>query len=261
MPFGLANAPATFQSLMNSVFSDHLRKFILVFFDDILIYSPSLEAHEKHLTVTLELLREHQLYVKKSKCMLAQMEVEYLGHIISAHGVAAEPSKIQAVKDWPTPTTVKALRGFQGLTGYYRKFVRGYGIIGKPLTALLQKNAFKWSPEADKAFQELKQAMITTPVLAMPNFSQPFIIETDACHTGIGAALMQEGRPIAYYSKALGPRSLGMSTYEKEMLAIIQAVQKWRTYVFGNSFVIKTDDESLKYFWNSRSLQCSNKSG
>jgi hypothetical protein len=248
MPFGLTNAPATFQSLMNEIFQPYLRKMILVFFDDILVYSRSMQEHLEHLELALNILRQHQLFVKKSKCEFGRSELEYLGHIISSEGVATDAKKVQDMLDWPQPTTIKALRGFLGLTGYYRKFVRGYGVISKPLTVLLKKNGFKWDIAASKAFEELKQAMTTTPVLALPDFTQPFVVETDACDVGIGAVLMQQGRPLAYISKALPPRKLGLSTYEKELLAIVYAVQKWKTYLYNNRFTIKTDHQSLKFF-------------
>ena len=142
MPFGLTNAPSTFQALMNRVFKPYLRKFILVFFDDILVYSPSLASHLKHLQVTLQILRKNTLYVKKSKCIFGVKEVDYLGHVLSAQGVATDPSKIVAVREWPIRTIVKQLRGFLGLTGYYRRFVKHYGQISKPLTDLLKKMLF-----------------------------------------------------------------------------------------------------------------------
>ena len=142
MPFGLTNTPSTFQALMNRVFKSYLRKFILVFFDDILVYNPSLAAHLEHLQVTMEVLMKNTLYAKKSKCIFGVKEVDYLGHVISAKGVATDPYKIVAVREWPVPNTVKQLRGFLGLTGYYRRFNKHYGQIGKPLTDLLRKNAF-----------------------------------------------------------------------------------------------------------------------
>lgn len=148
MPFGLTNAPSTFQSLMNSVFKPYLRKFIMVFFDDILVYSSDLKTHLQHLQVTLNILRQHQLYARMSKCIFGSKEVEYLGHIISEQGVSIDPKKINAMVDWPTPGSVKVLRGFLGLTGYYRRFVKGYGQIRKPLTELFKKNAFSWSSMA-----------------------------------------------------------------------------------------------------------------
>jgi len=205
MPFGLTNAPATFQCVMNEVLQPFLRKFVLVFLDDILIYSKTLDDHVTHLRAVLEKLQSHQFYLKRSKCSFAQSHIDYLCHIISQHGVATNPSKTQAMQAWPIPTKVTELRGFLGLTGYYRRFVRNYGIIVKPLTQLLRKKQFIWTIEATPAFNALKQAMAQTPVLQLPDFTQPFVVETDACSTGIGVVLMQGGRPIAYLSKALGP--------------------------------------------------------
>ena len=227
MPFGLCNAPSTFQAVMNSIFRPYLRKFILVFFDDILVYSPNWNQHLDHLRITFELLKQHQFFLKLNKCVFGKQELEYLGHIISSQGVKVDISKIQAMLEWPRPTNVSELRGFLGLTGYYRKFVRNYGLIAQPLTCLLKKGQFKWSEEAELAFQQLKTAMTTTPTLAMPNFNEPFFIETDASGDGIGAVLSQQGRPIAFMSKALGTAKRSWSTYAKEMLAIIHAIQTW----------------------------------
>ncbi|KAL3504668.1 hypothetical protein ACH5RR_034509 [Cinchona calisaya] len=187
MPFGLTNTPATFQSLMNEIFKDELRKTILVFFDDILVFSPDLENHKKHLKNVFEILKKNQLVAKKSKCTFAQKQVEYLGHIILEEGVSAE-----CMIYWPKPENLKQLRGFLRLTGYYRRFVSGYGAIAKPLTEMLKKDNFKWSEKSEKAFERLKLTMSTTPVLALPNFSKSFIIETDACYGGLGAVLMQD---------------------------------------------------------------------
>lgn len=252
MPFGLTNAPASFQGLMNEVFSQYLRKFVLVFFDDILVYSKNEIDHEEHLRAIFDVLRSNKLFVKRSKCEFNSRQVDYLGHIISEKGVSADYTKIKAMIEWPQPANIKALRGFLGLTGYYRRFVKNYGIISKPLTQLLKKGAFCWNSEANKAFNQLKTAMSETPVLALPNFEKTFIIETDACKNGVGAVMMQDGRPIAYMSKALSPKHLGLSTYEKEMLAVIMAVQKWRAYLLGHQFIIKTDHEALKYLMEQK---------
>jgi hypothetical protein len=149
------------------------------------------------------------------------------------------------MQDWPIPTTATELRGFLGLTGYYRKFVKNYGIIAKPLTLLLTKKGFSWNDQAQAAFEQLKESMVNTPVLSLPNFDKPFSIETDACATGIGAVLVQEGHPVAYFSKALGIRNQQLSTYEKEFLAVMMAVDKWRAYLQRGPFVILTDHKSL----------------
>ena len=247
MPFGLTNAPATFQCIMNEILAPFLRKFVMVFLDDILIYSPDFETHIHHLTLVLDKLRENQLFMKASKCSFAQTKLEYLGHIISDKGVATDPSKIEAMITWPVPTTVTALRGFLGLTGYYRKFVQHYGLIAYPLTQLLRKKQFQWNAQAQQAFEQLKQAMASTPVLALPDFNEPFIVETDASDVGISAVLMQKGQPIAYLSKALAQQHKHLSIYEKEFLALIMAVEKWRQYLQHHEFIIRTDHKSLTY--------------
>nr|CAD1832616.1 unnamed protein product [Ananas comosus var. bracteatus] len=182
---------------MNMIFAPYLRKFVLVFFNEILVYSKSLEEHMKHLMVVLKELRKNTLYEKKSKYTFDKMRVEYLDHIISEEGVATDPAKIEGMIAWPTPKSVRSLRGFLGLTSYYRKFIRNYGTISKPLTELLKKDQFSWSQEAQQAFETLKLAMTEAPVLAMPDFTKPFILEVDACGQGIGAVLSQKGKTIA----------------------------------------------------------------
>ncbi|GJT10314.1 ty3-gypsy retrotransposon protein [Tanacetum coccineum] len=224
MPFGLTNAPSTFQALMNEVFGPFLRKFTLVFFDDILVYSPSMKTPEDHLRMILQTMRTHKLYAKQSKCIFRANHVEYLGHIITDKGVATDPSKVEAMVQWPVPTTIKQLKGFLGLTGYYRRFIRDYALISQPLTALLKKNAFKWSQSAQGALEELKKAMMYAT----------------------------NGHPIAFMSKTLAPKHQSLSTYEKEFLAVIQALDKWRGYLLDRHFIIKTDHFSLKYLMDQR---------
>ncbi|XP_035543593.1 uncharacterized protein LOC118347680 [Juglans regia] len=252
MPFGLTNAPSTFQSLMNQVFKPYLCHFILVFFDDILIYSSDVEMHLSHLKLTFELPRQHQLFAKLSKCCFGQEEIAYLGHLISGQGIRVDLDKLKAMKNWPVPRSIKALRGFLGLMGYYRRFVKRYGAIAVKLTKLLKKDSFKWNETALTAFEQLKQAMSQPPVLALPNFQLPFVIECDASGEAIGAVLMQEGRPLAFFSQVLKGRALAMSTYEKELMALVSAVQKWRPYLLGHSFVVKTDHQSLKFLLDQR---------
>eukprot|EP00253_Pinus_taeda_P027550 PITA_27550 len=198
MPFGLCNSPSTFQSLMNHLLKPYLRKFVPIFFDDILIYSLTWEKHLQHVDLLLQLLQNHRLFVKLSKCSFGMEEVKYLGHIVGHEGVRVDPKKIQAMQDWPQPKTLNSLRGFLGLTGYYRKFVHNYGRIARPLTNLLKKKSFLWTDAAQKAFMVLKQAMCSTPVLAPPDFTKSFVIECDASGTGIGVFLMHEGRPLAF---------------------------------------------------------------
>jgi hypothetical protein len=224
-----------------------------VFVDDILIYSNSIEEHATHLVEVFSILQQHQLYVKRSKCTFAQTSLEYLGHIISAAGVATDPSKIEAVKLWPKPTNIKQLRGFLGLAGYYRKFIKGFGAICKPLTNLLRKHVqFIWTPQEQASFQALKQALVAAPVLALPDFSKEFILETDACDRGIGAVLMQQGHPVAFLSKALGPKNQALSTYDKECLAILLAIDRWRSYLQHQKFTIRTDQRSLVHLDDHR---------
>jgi hypothetical protein len=230
---------------MNSVFAEQIRRFVIVFLDDILVYSRSWPDHLAHLRLVLQILRAHQLFAKLSKCSFAQDSISYLGHIISRNGVATDADKTRAMLSWPTPVSATELRGFLGLTGYYRKFVQGYGILAKPLTNLLTAKGFQWTEQADQAFKKLKQAMTSTPVLALPDFALPFTVETDACDTGVGAVLSQQGHPIAYLSKALGINNKKLSVYEKEFLAVMMAVDRWRPYLQRGPFTILTDHKSL----------------
>lgn len=173
---GLTNASFTFQSLMNEVFKPYLRKFVLIFFDDILVYSRSWKDHLSHLNLTLEALKQSQLYVKKSKYSFAKQQLEYLGHLISEKGVATNPTKVECMKQWPRPKSLKFLRRFLGLTGYYRRFIRNYRKISCRFTNLLKKDNFHWSAEVEKAFEKLKVAMSFAPVPAMPDFSKQLLL-------------------------------------------------------------------------------------
>ncbi|XP_058755573.1 uncharacterized protein LOC131628770 [Vicia villosa] len=246
MPFGLTNGPTTFQSAMNDLLRPFLRKFVLVFFDDILIYSANFQDHLTHLQVIFELLAEQHFFVKLSKCVFAASQIEYLGHIISKGGVAPDSEKVKAILDWPTPRSLTTLRGFLGLTGFYRRFVKGYATLAAPLTDLLRSTTFKWSTEAAKAFTELKAKMTDMPVLALPDFTKEFTVETDASGVAIGAVLSQEGHPIAFFSKKMCPRMQSSSVYVREMFAITESVKKWRQYLIGQRFHIFTDQKSLR---------------
>lgn len=248
MPFGLMNAPATFQATMNDIFRPYLRKFILVFFDDILVYSQNNHDHLHHLKLALAVLLDHSFIANQSKCRFGCKQIDYLGHIISGDGVAVDPEKVKCIVAWPEPRNVKGVRGFLGLTGYYRRFIKDYGKIAKPLTELTKKDNFLWGEEATQAFQQLKRVMTTPPVLVLPDFNLPFEVECDAAGRGIGAVLMQQKKPIAFFSKALSDGNLAKSVYEKELMALVLSIQHWRHYLLGKEFVVYTDHKSLKHF-------------
>ena len=190
MPFRLTNAPSTFQALMNKVFQEFLRKFVLVFFNDIIIYSKNWGSHTEHLRIVFDILKANQLRVKLEKCQFGTKEVKYLGHVICSHGVVVDPSKVEAMLTWPKLKTPKALHGFLRLTGYYRKFIQNYGKIAAPLTNMLKNNSFDCSDKVGEAFQQLKMAMTQALVLSLPDFSKSFIVECDASRSGIGAVLL-----------------------------------------------------------------------
>ena len=210
MPFGLCNAPATFQKIMNTILRDVLDRFVLVFLDDILIFSCTKEEHEKHIRAVLNRLREEKFFGRLNKCDFYKTEVEYLGFDVGAYGVKPSLSKVQAVAEWPVPTSVKDVRSFLGLASFYRKFIRFFSEIAAPLTDLTKKGrAEVWSPEVwgvkeDEAFRRLKTAMITAPVLQLPDFDYEFTVTTDASEVSVGAILQQNfGRglqPICYDS-------------------------------------------------------------
>ncbi|KAG9458686.1 hypothetical protein H6P81_003194 [Aristolochia fimbriata] len=239
MPFGLMNAPSTFQATMNDAFRPFLRR-------------RTWEDHLQQLTTVLYTLAHHRFVANQGKCYFGQQSVEYLGYVISEEGVAIDPKKVSSVLQWPTPSTPKAVRGFLGLTGYYRKFIRDYGKIARPLTDLLKKDNFVWGPEAAQVFDILKKVMTTAPVLALPDFAKEFTIECDASGRGLGVVLMQESRPIAFFSKALGERALTKSTYEKELMALVLAIQHWRPYLLGRRFKVLTDQKSLRFLLHQR---------
>ncbi|WVZ97288.1 hypothetical protein U9M48_042837 [Paspalum notatum var. saurae] len=244
MAFGLCNAPATFQALMNDVLRPFLRRFVLVFFDDILIYSKTWADHLRHLRAVLSELRRQQLFVKRAKCVFGAPSVAYLGHVISAAGVDMDPAKVQAILDGPAPRSVRAVRGFLGLVGCYRKFVHNYGMVAAPLTALLKKDGFTWDDAVAAAFAALKAAVTMAPVLAMLDFSKLFIVECDASSHGFGAVLVQEGHPVSFFSRPIAPRHRALAAYERELIGL--------PYLWGRRFVVKTDHYSLKYLLDQR---------
>jgi hypothetical protein len=238
---------------MQATLQPLLRKCVVVFFDHILVYSTSLPEHLEHLRQVLHLLRKDKWQVKQSKCSFGQQRIAYLGHVIDSRGVSSDPDKISKVETWPTPANCKEVRSFLGLAGYYRKIVKHFGIIARPLFDLLKKNStFFWTKDTDKAFQLLKKGLTEAPVLSLPDFNKTFVIDTDACDSGVGAVLQQDGHPTAYMSKPLCNKNKGMSTYEKECLAILMAVEQWRPYLQHHEFVIRTDQKSLVHLEEQR---------
>ena len=252
LPFGLTNAPATFMALMNDVLRPYLDKCVVVFLDDVLIYSKSIEEHAHHLRQVLNAFRRHRLYAKPSKCEIGLEQVDFLGHTITVDGIQVDKKKIQAVEEWPTPTCATDVRSFLGLAGFYRRFVHGFARIAAPLTALTgAKAAWKWTTQEHTAFLALKKALTTTPVLATPDFTRPFEVYTDASQRAIGAILLQDqGRglqPIAYESRKMNDAEQNYPTHEQELLAIVHALRTWRCYLEGSKFKLNTDHLSLKY--------------
>ena len=254
LPFGLTNAPATFMHLMHQAFRPYLDRFVLVFLDDILIYSKTLAEHEQHVRTVLDVLRSQQLYAKESKCELFQSEVEFLGHRVGADGVRMMmDDKVKAIADWPTPKRVFDVRSFLGAAGYYRKFIRDFSALAAPLTELTKERVeWHWSAVQQSAFDALKQAIQSAPVLALPNDNLPFVVQTDASGFAVGAVLQQDQgdglRPIAFLSKKLLDAETRYPTHEKELLAIVHALKAWRHYLYGKPIRVLTDHHSLQRF-------------
>ena len=215
MPFGLTNAPAVFMDLMNRIFQPYLDQFVIVFIDDILIYSGSKEDHEEHLRVVLHILRENQLYAKFSKCQFWLDSVAFLGHVISAEGVYVDPQKIEAIVNWKPPTNVTEIRSFLGLAGYYRKFVEGFSKLAAPLTKLTRKEEkFVWSEACQQSFDELKQKLTSAPVLTLPSGQDGYTVYCDAFRQGLGCVLMQHENVIAYASRQLKKHEQNYPTHD-----------------------------------------------
>jgi hypothetical protein len=255
MSFGLSNAPAYFMYLMNSVFMQELDKFVVVFIDDILIYSKTPEDHVKHLHVILQRLRDHHLYAKFSKCEFWLDTVKFLGHTISGDGISVDPSKVQEVMDWKPPVTVHQIRRFLGLAGYYCRFIPDFSKIAKPMTELLKKGVkFAWDQKCDDAFHILRDHFTTAPVLAQPDVSKPFDIYCDASGTGLGCVLMQDSRVIAYASRALRVHEQNYPTHDLDLAAVIHALKIWRHHLMGAKCHIYTDHKSLKYIFTQADL-------
>jgi len=254
MPFGLRNAPATFQRLMNTVLSGVQGLKCLVYLDDIVIYGASLQEHNHRLEEVLRRIRHHTLKLQPDKCEFLRKEVTYLGHVITETGIIPDPEKMKAVKNFPPPKKVKDIQSFIGLAGYYRRFIEDFSRTAKPLTKLIKKGMkFEWTQEQQNAFEMLKEKLITAPILKYPDFNQEFILTTDASDFALGAILSQgeigNDRPIAYASRILSRAEQNYNTTEK-LLAIVWAVKHFRPYLYGTKFKIVTDHKPLIWLFN-----------
>jgi len=248
MPFGLTNVPSTFMHLMNHVLRAFIGKFVVVYFDDILIYSKNLNEHLDHLRNVLSVLRSEQLYANLKKCTFCMEKIVFLGYVVTAQGIEMDEEKVKAIRDWPTPKSVSEVRSFHGLASFYRRFVKDYSTIAAPLTEIVKKSVgFKWNDEHDEAFNLLKDKLCSAPILALPDFTRAFEVECDASGIGIGVVLMQDRKPIAYFSEKLNGAALNYPTYDKELYALVRTLETWQHYLWLKEFVIHSDHESLKH--------------
>ncbi|KAJ9515191.1 hypothetical protein QJQ45_002321 [Haematococcus lacustris] len=250
LSFGLTNAPATFERVMNDAFAPVLGKCALVYLDDILVMSKSLPEHLQHLRLVFDLLRKNKLYAKMSKCEFMQLTLRFLGHVISAGAISVDPDKVRAIVDWPVPSSLTQLQSFLGAANFVRKFVHNFSAISAPLTDLCGKLSatFPWHswPDHERlAFYELKAAVANVPMLRLPDHTQPFQVYCDASLQGVGAVLMQDGYPLAYLSKKLSSAEVNYTTGEQEMLALVTACKEWRCYLEGVPFTLFTDHKPL----------------
>ncbi|GKE99857.1 putative reverse transcriptase domain-containing protein, partial [Tanacetum coccineum] len=255
MPFGLTNAPAVSIDLMNRVCKPYLDKFVIVFIDDILVYSKNKQEHKENLKQILELLKKEELYAKFSKCEFYIPNVQFLGHVIDNKGIHADPAKIESIKDWASPKSPTEIRQFLGLVGYYRRFIEGFSKIAKPMTKLTQKKVkFVWGDKQEAAFQLLKQKLCSAPILALPEGREDFISYCDASKKGLGAVLMQREKVIAYASRQLKIHEKNYTTHDLELGAVVFSLKLWRHYLYGTKCTVFTDHKSLQHILNQKEL-------
>ncbi|KAI3707163.1 hypothetical protein L6452_25432 [Arctium lappa] len=255
MPFGMTNAPATFMDLMNRVCKPYLDKFVIVFIDDILIYSRTEKEHEQHLRAVLSLLKREKLYAKFSKCEFWLREVQFLGHVVTQEGIKVDPTKVDAIKRWEPPRTPSEVRSFLGLAGYYRRFIQDFSRIATPLTSLTNKGVkFECKPAQEEAFEVLKEKLSTAPILTLPEGTEGFVVYSDASKLGLGCVLMQQGKVIAYASRQLKDHEKRYPTHDLELAAVVFALKIWRHYLYGVKCQIYTDHKSLKYLFDQKEL-------
>jgi len=259
MPFGLKGAPATFQRIMNTVLSGLNGLKCFVYLDDVVVYGYNLLDHNRKLTEVFQSFRNFNLKLQPKKCHFVRKEICYLGHIITSQGIKPDPSKIEAINKYPTPKNAKEIKSFLGLAGYYRRFIKNFSEMAQPMNALLKKNVqFNWDAFCDESFHKLKEMLINPPILQYPNFKKPFFVTTDASDAALGAILSQrigkDDLPVAYASRALNKAEKNYSTVEKELLAIVFALKRFRPYLYGVNFTIITDHKPLIWLYKSKHL-------
>ena len=255
MPFGLCNAPAVFQMNMNQIFGWRIGKYVVVYMDDILVFSKTREEHLEHLKDVLEVLKENKYHIKLKKCDFMKEEVKFLGHVVGKSGISVDPDKIEVIKKWQRPKDKSEIRSLLGFGNYFRRFIYRYSEMVLPLTEMTQvKNPPIWDDKAEKAFQDLKNAIIHAPVLKHPELDKPFKVVCDASNFASGAILMQDGHPISFASKKFSKAEKNYTTTERELLAIIHALKLYRCYLEGTHFTVCTDHNPLKYFDNKKDL-------
>ena len=255
MPFGLTNAPSTFMRLMNEVLRAFIGRFVVVYFDDILIYSRSLEEHLEHLRAVFIALRDARLFGNLGKCTFCTDRVSLLGYVVTPQGIEVDKAKIEAIESWPQPKTVTQVRSFLGLAGFYRRFVRDFSTIAAPLNELTKKDVpFLWGTTQEEAFTVLKDKLTHAPLLQLPDFNKTFELECDASGIGLGGVLLQDGKPVAYFSEKLSGPSLNYSTYDKELYALVRTLETWQHYLWPKEFVIHSDHESSKHIKSQAKL-------
>jgi hypothetical protein len=249
IPMGLSNAPSTFQAVMNNVFRDMLDKFVLIYLDDILIYSRTPEEHAEHLQAVLQRLLEHDLKAKLSKCEFFKPNVKFLGHIVGEQGTQVDPDKVAVVKNWPRPKTPGDVRSFLGLANYFRKFIQGFAELARPLQKLTTGSSVGvWGQAEEDSFQGIKAALTEAPVLAMPDNAKDFVLVADASKHSLGAVLLQEGHPVAFYSSAMTKAELAYHTTEQELLAVLRSMEQWRCFLMDKPFTVLTDHNPNVFF-------------
>lgn len=262
MPFGLTNAPAIFQHLMNDVFREYLDVFVVIYLDDILVFSGTQEDHDRHVKLVLEKLRSSGLYAKLEKCEFDRKQVEFLGYIVSTDGLKMDPRKVSTVLTWARPTSPKDIQCFLGFANFYRHFIKDFSRLAAPLQKLTHKNnRFEWSESTEKAFTSLKQAFTSAPILTYADPARPYIMETDASDYALGAVLSQTAddgllHPVAFYSRKFTPSEINYDVHDKELLAIVTAFKEWRRYLEGarHKVTVLCDHKNLQYFTTSRTL-------